>query len=130
MSETESKDIEQLDDVAESFLELRIIEMMEYGHGALKQFPTSEKYSTAADIKRVMDQMLEYSVEITAKYYKKTTLQKLDVANKKLKLYLRLCMKLGFLPFKKYDVWTEKSREIGRIIGGFLKSERSEGKEI
>ena len=113
----------QLDDVVQSFLELRIIEMIEYGHGALRQFPTSEKHTTAADIKRVMDQMLEYAVEISAHYQKKTTLQKLDVSNKKLKLYLRVCMKLGYLPFKKYDVWTEKCREIGRIIGGFLRSD-------
>ncbi len=112
----------ELDDVVQSYLELRIIEMIEYGHGALRQFPASEKHTTAADIKRVMDQMLEHAVEISAKYQKKTTLQKLDVANKKLKLYLRVCMKLGYLPFEKYDVWTEKCREIGRIIGGFIKS--------
>jgi hypothetical protein len=112
----------RLDDVVQSYLELRILEMMEYGHGALRQFPTSEKYTLAADIKRLMDQMLEHSVEISAKYYKKTTLQKLDVDNKKLKLYLRLSMKLGYLPFKKYDVWTDKCREIGRIIGGFIRS--------
>ena len=45
----------RLDDVVQSYLELRILEMMEYGHGALRQFPTSEKYTLAADINPVKD---------------------------------------------------------------------------
>ncbi len=113
----------KLDDVVQSYLELRILEMMEYGYIALNQFPKAEKHTTVAEIKNIMGEMLELSVEVSAKYQKKTTLQKLDVANKKLKLYLRLCMKLGYLPFKKYDVWTDKLTEIGRIIGGFIRSE-------
>jgi hypothetical protein len=96
--------------------------MMEYGYGALAQFPKSEKFALVTDIKHSMDKMLERTIEAQKKYYKKTTLQDLDVEIMKLKAYLRLSQNLGFLPMKKYSVWSEKVVEIGKMLGGWLKS--------
>ncbi len=50
------------------------------------------------DIKRFLDEMLELTIEAQKKYYKKTTLQDLDVCIAKLKTYLRLSYNLKFLP--------------------------------
>ena len=103
----------------------KIFDMMEYGYGALAQFPKSEKFALVTDIKRSMDTMLERSIEAQKKYYKKTTLQDLDVEIMKLKAYLRLSQNLGFLPMKKYEVWSDKVVEIGKMLGGWLKSVNS-----
>jgi four helix bundle protein len=100
----------------------KIFDMMEYGYGALAQYPKSEKFALVADIKRSMDRMLERTIEAHKKYYKKTTLQELDVEIMKLKAYLRLSKNLGFLPMKKYEIWSEKVVEIGKMLGGWLKS--------
>jgi four helix bundle protein len=100
----------------------KIFDMMEYGYGALAQYPKSEKFALVADIKRSMDRMLERAIEAQKKYYKKTTLQELDVEITKLKAYLRLSKNLGFLPMKKYEIWSEKVVEIGKMLGGWLKS--------
>lgn len=100
----------------------KIFDMMEYGYGALAQYPKSEKFALVTDIKRSMDIMLERTIEAQKKYYKKTTLQELDVEVMKLKAYLRLSQNLGFLPMKKYEVWSEKVVEIGKMLGGWLKS--------
>jgi len=100
----------------------KIFDMMEYGYGALAQYPKSEKFALVADIKRSMDRMLERAIEAQKKYYKKTTLQELDVEIMKLKAYLRLSKNLGFLPMKKYEIWSEKVVEIGKMLGGWLKS--------
>lgn len=97
---------------------------MEYGYGALAQFPKAEKFALAADIKRCMDRMLERTIEAQKKYYKKTTLQELDVEIMKLRAYLRLSHNLGFLPTKKYEIWSERTVEIGKMLGGWLKSVR------
>ena len=40
----------------------------------------------------------------------------------KLRAYLRLSHNLGFLPRKKYEIWSEKVVEIGKMLGGWLKS--------
>ena len=96
--------------------------MMLYGYQALTQFPKSEKFALAVDIKRCMDQILEREIEAQKKYYKKTTLQDLDVELAKLKAYLRLAHDLRFLPLKKYELWSAKVVEIGKMLGGWLKS--------
>ena len=46
----------------------------------------------------------------------------------KLKAYLRLSHDLGFLPLKKYEVWSEKVVEIGKMLGGWLKTVHSDSK--
>ena len=69
-----------------------------------------------------MDLILERIIEANKKYYKKTTLQELDVAVEKLKAYVRLSYNLGFLPPKKYEIWSGLVAEIGRMVGGWIKS--------
>lgn len=105
--------------------ELKIIQktydMIQYGYGAIAQFPKSEKYALGTDMKRCMHQVLELTIVCQKKYYKKTTLQELDVEVTKLKAYTRLAKDLGFLPFKKYEVWSGMNVEIGRMIGGWIK---------
>ena len=40
----------------------------------------------------------------------------------KLRAYLRLSHKLGFLPMKKYEIWSTQVVEIGKMLGGWLKT--------
>lgn len=106
--------------------ELRILQktfdMINYAYPALAQYPKGEKFALVADIKRCMDVMLERIIEANKKYYKKTTLQELDVEVEKLKAYVRLSYNLGFLPPKKYEQWSGLVVEIGRMVGGWIKS--------
>lgn len=103
-------------------IQQRVFEMMEYGYICLQQYPKSEKFALVVDIKRCMDRILGGVVEGSKKYYKKTTLQELDVEVAKLKVYIRLSYKLGFLPVKKYEIWSEKVAEVGKMVGGWIKS--------
>lgn len=96
--------------------------MIQYGYVSLRQFPKSEKYSLANDIKESMYKVLEYIIIADKKYYKKTTIQELDVELAKLKVFVRLSKDLQFISIKKYEVWSGHLVEIGRMIGGWLKS--------
>ena len=100
----------------------KIFDMMEYGYQAMIQFPKSEKFALVTDIKRCMDTILERCIEAQKKYFKKTTLQDMDVELLKLRAYLRLSFRLGFLPMKKYEIWSERVVEIGKMLGGWIKS--------
>lgn len=114
--------LEDPDDEEELLIVKKIFDMMEYAYLALAQFPRSEKQAIVADIKRIMDLVLDRALEANKKYYKKNTLQEMDVALYKLKKYIRLTYRLKFLPFKKYKIWTEMTKEIGRMLGGWIKS--------
>lgn len=100
----------------------KIFDMMEYGYQALAQYPKSEKFALVTDIKHSMDILLERCIEAQKKYYKKTTLQDMDVEVMKLRAYLRLSHQLGFLPMKKYEIWSGKVVEIGKMLGGWIKT--------
>jgi four helix bundle protein len=100
----------------------KIFDMMEYAYPALQQFPKSEKFALVTDIKHSMDVLLERCIEAQKKYYKKTTLQDMDVEILKLRTYVRLSHKLGFLPMKKYEVWSGMLVEMGKMLGGWLKT--------
>ena len=104
----------------------KAFEMMEYGYTALAQYPKSEKFALVVDINRCMHKILEKIIEANKKYYKKTTLQELDVEIMKLKAYLRLSYNLKFLPSKKYEIWSSKSVELGRMVGGWIKSTKKD----
>ena len=97
-------------------------DMIAYGYVALQQFPKAEKHTLAADIKRSMFRLLELVIICNKKYYKKTTMQELDVELDVLRSYVRLAMTLKFLSFHKYEVWSGYLNEIGKMIGGWLKS--------
>ncbi|MDI3548113.1 MAG: hypothetical protein PWR10_1765 [Halanaerobiales bacterium] len=97
-------------------------DMIFYGYKALQQFPKSEKHTLAAEMKRSMLNIQRLIITANLRYYKKNTLEELDVEKAVLMFYLRLARRLGFLPFKKYEIWAGMLEEIGRLIGGWFRS--------
>ena len=100
----------------------KTFDMILFAYPVLAQFPKSEKYALVADIKKCMDYFMELVIEAQKKYHKKTTLQNLDIALAKIKAYTRLANMLGFLPNKRYEQWAARNVELGKMIGGCIKS--------
>jgi len=100
----------------------KVQDMMIYGYPILSRFPKVEKFSLAADIRTCMDQLLELTITEDKKYTKKTTLENMDICNEKLKIYLRIAMELKYMSLHTYGVWEAKIVEIGKMIGGLIKS--------
>jgi hypothetical protein len=48
----------------------------------------------------------------------------LDTELDVLRLYLRLAWDLRFLDFKKYENWAKAVSEVGRMVGGWAKSQQ------
>jgi hypothetical protein len=85
----------------------KMLELTEYAYVAIRQFPKSEKYGLAADIKHQIYTLLRLMVAANKKYFKKNTLQDMDIeveffrslirkrivkrARRSLKLFARLC---------------------------------------
>lgn len=133
------------------YLKTKIEDMMKYGKKAVASFPRRER-QTADEIRRTMLEMYRLAIMIERKYYKKTTLQELDVDLDYLRHLVRLASDKDYyddmvvkrdgsgrvvkdangkavkvkmqppLPAKKYEVWSGYLEEIGRMIGGYMKS--------
>ena len=108
--------------------DLRILQKTEdmilYASKALEQFPRSERYALAADIKQTMYSFYRLIITANKKYYKKTTLQDADVELEVLRGFIRLAAnkEMRYLPMKKYEIWSKMLSEIGAMLGGWIKA--------
>jgi len=103
-------------------IKLKVEDMLKYGYPALAQFPKSEKFAMAQDIKKSMLSLLEQVIRTNRTREKRPLLYTIDVELEVLRTQIRLAMELEFLPFGKYEVWSNHLAEIGRMLGGWLKS--------
>jgi hypothetical protein len=97
----------------------KIYEMIIYASPCLDQFPRSEKYALAQDIRKTMYKILRLVVMLENKHYKKTTLGDLDTEVDVLRHLIRLAAPC--LPMKKYENLSKHLAEIGKMIGGYEK---------
>ena len=124
----------QLDAPAESsyepfHLKERIGDMIRYGRPITMTFPRRNR-DLADDLRATMTRMYHLAVEIEKKYYRKTTTQQLDIELEWLRHLVRLsadkdCCGVKFAPplsLHQYEVWARYNDEIGRILGGYIKS--------
>lgn len=95
-----------------------------YAYGVLRHFPKAERAGLAGEIKRCLWQLLRLIIVCNKRYYKKTTMHELDAELDVLRSYMRLARDLALLPKAKYEVWARQVDEIGRMLGGWLKSLR------
>lgn len=128
----------------------KIEDMMKYGKKAVSNFPRRER-RTADEITKSMLTMYRLAITVEKKYYKKTTLQELDVELDILRHFIRLAHDKDYygdrvpkkdstgksardkdgnvifisvqppLSMQKYETWNKMLAEIGRIIGGYMK---------
>lgn len=110
-------------------IEQKILDMMKYGKPAVANFPRRERI-LADEIRRSMLELLRLAIVVKKKYYKKTTLQELDTELEVLQRLLQVAQDPGYygqkysppLSAKKYEYWSGLLAEIGRMIGGYMKS--------
>ena len=107
----------------------KIGDMIKYGKQAVTHFPNRERESADA-IRASMLKMYRLAIELEKKYYKKTTLQELDIELEVLRHFIRMAQDKTYydittapsLSFKKYEYWSKLLDEIGRLIGGYMKT--------
>ena len=107
----------------------KIYDMILYGHQALSKFPKTERYALASDIRTCMYGLLTSCIVVNKKYYKKTTMQEMDIQLDQLRTLVRLAHDLRsnesgspILPFHAYEYWSSQLNEIGKLLGGWIKS--------
>lgn len=97
---------------------------IQYIYIALRQFPKSEKFTLAADIKRSAFRILELIIRCNKSRNKIKILYDIDVELEILKSLIRLARELEFLQFRKYEIISKYLDEVGRMLGGWIKYNR------
>jgi hypothetical protein len=101
-------------------------ELARYLLVALRSYPKSERYVLAADTRRACILVGRYIYRADAVSVltgeKREMLRQADMALVDLKLLIRLGMLLEYLPIKKYELLIGYTTEIGKMLGGWIKS--------
>jgi hypothetical protein len=101
-------------------------ELARYLLVALQSYPKSERYVLAADTRRACILLGRYIYRANAvsnlSGEKREMIRQADLALVDLKLLIRLGMLLEYLPLKKYEILIGYTTEIGKMIGGWIKS--------
>ena len=117
-----SKPIDRTPKVSDLLIRQKIEAMIEYGYVSLRQFPKQEKFVLGAEMRQSMWNLLRLVIICNKRYFKKTTLQELDVELDLLRSQVRLAKSLQYIDFQKYEHWALINDEIGRLLGGWIKS--------
>ncbi len=106
-------------------IEEKSLEMIKYGYIALKQFPKHERHGLASEIRSTMWSIQRLIVTAIKRYHKKTTLSNLDIELAVLRRQVRISKDLRYIDIKRYQLWSSKIVEIGRMLGGWIKQTRA-----
>ena len=102
-------------------LQAKFEDIQRYTHDALFQFPKRERYLLCAQIQRAVDDTMHLIIRFKLKYYKKTTLQDIDVEIDYLRTLVRMAHIAGYISTGKRGEWVDHLNEAGRIVGGLQK---------
>ena len=107
--------------------ELKILQktydMILFLHESLLQYPKTEKFALAAETNQSARRLLRLILTANKRYHKKTTLQDADVELDVLRHCIRLGKDLRYLPIKRYESLAGHTTEIGKLLGGWIKSQ-------
>ncbi len=93
-----------------------------YLHNTLKSFPKSEKYVLSNDIKKTFFDMLAIFLTANKSQNKKKYLYDADVQLDILRFRIRAAKDLQYLKIKQYEILAGKLNEVGKLLGGWIKS--------
>lgn len=110
-------------------LKEKIGDMMKYGMPLADSFPRRNR-KMADTMKESMMEMYRLAVRLEKKYYKKTTLEDLDIELAVLKEFVVLASDKDYcgrnfappLTIHQREVWSRYNDEIGKLVGGYKKA--------
>ena len=103
----------------------KYVDLIEYSYKLLIKYPKYEKYALVSEIRRNMYQSLKYILyanKIANKYNRLDILNRLDAEIALQSFLVRFSYKNKYINTSNYYEWSKRLEEIGKILGGWIKS--------
>jgi hypothetical protein len=88
-----------------------------------RNMPRYEKYILSAKIRDIGYLCLELAIAANKKQHKKTDLTRFNVQHEFLRQLLNLAVEAKHIDPRRHRIACEKADEVGRLLGGWLRSE-------
>ena len=103
----------------------KLRQLAAYERAVLLQFPRTERHSICQDIRMTTRNIQRLISRCKKRYYKKTTLEDIDVELDLLRELVSESYESRYINIHKYEVWSRKINEIGKMVGGWIKTLKS-----
>lgn len=103
----------------------KYVDLIDYGYNLLIKYPKIEKYALVSQMRNSMYQALKYILyanKIANKYNRLDILNKLDAEIAIQSYFVRFSYKNKYISHNNYYEWSKRLDEIGKILGGWIKS--------
>lgn len=100
----------------------KVYDLILYMYPILKRMPKSERHTLSQHIRNSLIDIAKLIVEANKRKNKLPTLYQIDVELEKLRMLIRLAKDLEFISVRRYGIMADKINEIGRMLGGWIKS--------
>lgn len=95
--------------------------MAGYAYIVLRHIQKSERFTLGAEIREAVWKGLKLIIKANMAKNKRPYLLELDSEVKVLLALIRVAYELKIIPIKKYEIFSGKLVEIGKMLGGWLK---------
>ena len=99
----------------------KLEELDAYSDKKLLQYPKYERFVLCAEIRKTLLEIMHLTIRAAKRYYKKTTLQDIDVEIDYLRTLVREANSFGYISHGKLGEWVGHLDEAGRILGGLVR---------
>jgi hypothetical protein len=90
-----------------------------------QKFPKSSRFSVSVRLELLVTEILEKIILANRAKNKMPLLMELDVLLERLRLLVRFSKDLGYLPLNSYEYSARQTDELGRLLGGWIKQQKS-----
>jgi len=97
-------------------------ELILWLYPTVNKFPKSQRFILGQHIENTILEILEEVIETNQKRNKAPFLKKISVKLDKLRILIRLSKDLKFISIRQYGFAAKKINEIGKMLGGWIKS--------
>ncbi len=104
----------------------KLYDLISYLHSEIAKFPKSEKPVLGRRIYDSLLQIMEYVISANEETDKKASLRKASIELEKLRIFIRLAYDFHLVSVKKYGIICKRIDEIGRMLGGWIKTYREQ----
>ncbi len=86
-----------------------------------KLFPKSQRFLMAGRLEELIIAILEKIIQANEAQDKLPVLKELSALLERMRILIRLSKDLTYIDFKKYEILSLGTNEIGRMLGGWIK---------
>lgn len=105
----------------------RWMQFLEWLLPATEKFPKRVRFTFADRINNLALDSAEDLVEARSSRDKRHLLRRINLRLERLRIFLRLCHRLKYLPHQGYEHAARSLNEVGRMLGGWIKQQQGEG---